>query len=208
LDRALAANPAPALALLDDPATQTQTYAPGHAEEAGSGIDPHAWLNPQNAIAWLDLIAARLAALDPEHATTYAANSANAKARVAAMDTEIAAALAPLTDKSFVTFHAAYGYFTARYQLQAAASLALGDASAPGAARMSELAAQLRAGHYSCAFPEMQHDPALLTQIMAGSDTKLGAALDPVGSSLDFGPDAYDALMRGLAKNLSDCLYP
>jgi zinc transport system substrate-binding protein len=208
LERALAANPAPALALLADPATQTQSYAAAHAEEEGSGIDPHAWLNPQNAIAWLDLIAARLAALDPEHAATYAANNAAAKARVAAMDAEIAAALAPLADKGFVTFHAAYGYFTARYQLQAAASLALGDASAPGAARLSELAGQMRAGHYLCAFPEIQHDPALLTQIMAGSDTKLGAALDPVGSSLDFGPDAYDALMRAIAQSLRDCLQP
>jgi zinc transport system substrate-binding protein len=208
LDRALAANPAPALALLADPATRTQSYAPGQAEEEGSGIDPHAWLNPQNAIAWLDLIATRLATLDPGHAATYAANSAAAKVRVAAMDAEIAAALAPVADKGFVTFHAAYGYFTAQYQLQAAASLALGDASAPGAARLSELAAKMRAGHYICAFPEIQHDPALLTQIMAGSDTKLGAALDPVGSSLDFGPDAYDALMRAIAQSLRDCLQP
>lgn len=208
LDRALAANPAPALALLDDPATKTQSYAPGQAEEEGSTTDPHAWMNPENAIAWLDLIAARLSALDPEHAATYAANSASAKARVAAMDAEIAAKLAPVADKSFVTFHAAYGYFTAHYHLKAADSLALGDASAPGAARLSELAAQMRAGHYTCAFPEIQHDPALLTQIMAGSETKLGAALDPVGSSLDFGPDAYDALMRGIAKNLHDCLQP
>jgi zinc transport system substrate-binding protein len=163
-------------------------------------------MNPANGEIWADLIAADLSSLDPEHAATYAANAAATKARIVAMDAEITAQLAPIKDKPFVTFHAAYGYFAAHYGLAHHGSLALGDATTPGAAKLTALQADLKAGAYACAFPEVQHDPALLTQLMQGSTTKLGAALDPVGSSLRFGPDAYDTLMRSIATTLVDCL--
>lgn len=224
LERALAESPAASLTLLDAPGTQTQPYAMDHGGHAGyadhsadeydqpepshdkEGADPHAWMNPVNAAHWTDLIAAELSRQDPENAATYSANATTTKARIKAMDAEIAAQLAPLQGKAFVSFHAAYGYFTTHYGLAQAGSLALGDASTPGAARLTALQAEMQAGNYACAFPEIQHDPALLEQVMAGSAVKLGAALDPVGSSLDFGPDAYDTLMRSLANTLTDCL--
>jgi zinc transport system substrate-binding protein len=213
LERALQSSSAPALALLDAEGTQTRAFAEGEAEEDGEdhdhgNIDPHAWMDPQNAEVWLDLIAARLGELDPADAATYATNAAAAKAKVQAMDREITSMMKPLADQRFVTFHAAYGYFAAHYGLTGAASLALGDASAPGAARLSALSAEMQAGHYACAFPEIQHDPAVLTQIMAGSPTRLGGTLDPVGSSLDFGAGAYDDLMRRIATTLQACLQP
>jgi zinc transport system substrate-binding protein len=59
-----------------DDAAEDEDEHEGHAHD---GIDPHAWLDPGNGKAWLGLIAARLAELDPENAATYAAN-ANAAA--------------------------------------------------------------------------------------------------------------------------------
>jgi zinc transport system substrate-binding protein len=205
LDRALQGSDATSLALLRLYATTTQDFAAGDPDE--SGLDPHAWMNPDNAQAWLEQIALQLAQSDPAHAATYKANAATARQSIAALDADLAAQLAPLKTKPFVTFHAAYGYFTQHYGLNSTA-LALGDASTPGAAKLAELQTKLRAGTYACAFPEIQHDPALLTQLMQGSQTKLGAPLDPVGSSLPFGPMAYDNLMRNIAKSLTDCLNP
>lgn len=221
LDRALAATKGASLPLIDATGTHTQAYdaaalaaeAEEHADEGAaghdhSGVDPHAWMDPANAIVWTKLIAAELARLDPQNATTYAANADASAVRIAAMDGDLAAALAPIADKGFVTFHAAYGYFAAHYGLAHAGSLALGDASAPGAARLTELQSQLLAGEYLCAFPEIQHDPALLQQMLEGTSVKLGGALDPVGSSLEFGPDAYDDLMHAIADTLLSCLKP
>ncbi len=178
------------------------------AEEAGDdhgGIDLHAWLNPQNAIYWLDMIAAELAKADPPNAAVYHANAVTSKARIAAMDQELQAMLAPVKNRSFVTFHDAYGYFVAQYGLSFAGSVAVSDASAPGAARLRALQDTLGQG-VICAFPEVQHDPALLMQLLQGTNVRAGAAIDPVGSSLPFGPDAYDTLMRNLATHLLDCL--
>lgn len=205
LDRALQSTDTTSITLLDSQDTQTQDFAAGDTDE--SGLDPHAWMNPHNAAAWLTTIAQKLSEIDPGNTATYKANAETARKQVADMDAEISNQLAPLAAKPFVTFHAAYGYFTSHYGLKTT-SLALGDASAPGAAKLSELQTQLQANTYTCAFPEVQHDPALLTQLMQGTATKLGAPLDPTGSSLPFGPDAYDALMRNIANALTDCLNP
>ena len=39
-----------------------------HDDEEHSGDDPHLWLDPENAIAWLDAIASALSEADPENA--------------------------------------------------------------------------------------------------------------------------------------------
>ena len=54
-------------------------------------------------------------------------------------------------------------------------------------------------------FPEVQHDPALMEQLAEGTGVRIGGALDPVGSSLEPGPGAYAALLRGLAETIAEC---
>ena len=186
-------------------------HAHGHAETAEdghdhSGTDPHAWLDPANARAWLTLIAAELAEHAPDHAADYAANAAAAAAGIEALDTRIAATLKGLDDRPFVVFHDAYGYFTGHYGLTVAGSVALGDAAAPGAARLAALRDDLRAGGAVCAFPEAQHDPRLVATVVEGSGTRMGGTLDPSGTALEPGPGLYAALMTGLAETLAACL--
>ena len=177
----------------------------GHDHDHGSE-DPHAWLDPGNAQLWLGLIAAELGRLDPENGATYDANAVAAAERIAALDAELQALLAPVQGKSLVTFHDAYGYFVGHYGLPIAGSIALGDASSPGAARLSELRGELEAGGVVCIFPEVQHDPPLVEQLPEGTSVKIGGALDPVGSSLEPGPEAYAALLTGMARTISDCV--
>jgi zinc transport system substrate-binding protein len=230
LDSALGSRPegAPALALLDAEGTVTRAYAnaegvhdgaaeeghdpdheaEGHDHEGHShdGIDPHAWLDPANGQLWLGLIAAELSRLDPENAAIYAANSAAASDRISALDAEIAALLAPVRGKALVTFHDAYGYFFEHYGLTFAGSIALGDAASPGAQRLGDLRATMEAGEVLCIFPEAQHDAALVTQMAEGTGARIGGALDPVGSTLEPGPGAYAALLKGIAVTLADCV--
>lgn len=209
LDGALETRPdgAAALALLEAEGTMVRGYEKGHDEEGHDhgSADPHAWLDPDNAKVWLGLIAGELSRLDPANAATYAANATAAAEGVAALDAEIAARLAPVKDRPLVTFHDAYGYFADHYGLTFAGSIALGDASTPGAARLAELRGELEAGGVTCIFPEVQHDPALMEQLAEGTAVKIGGALDPVGSSLEPGPGAYAALLTGIAQTIVDC---
>ncbi|NJM82232.1 MAG: zinc ABC transporter solute-binding protein [Tabrizicola sp.] len=226
LDRALETRDptSAALALLDAPGTLTRGYDEPHAthedhateghdqeHEAEShdhdheGTDPHAWLDPANGKLWLGLIAAELARLDPENAATYAANAEAAAREIDALDAEVTAILAPVKDRPIVLFHDAYSYFADHYGLAVAGTIALGDASSPGAQRLDALRTTVSAGGAVCLFPEVQHDPALVAQIADGTAARIGGSLDPVGSSLEPGPAAYAALLGGLARTLADC---
>ncbi len=178
----------------------------GHEGEDHGDVDPHAWLDPANGKRWLSLIAADLSRLDPDNAATYTANAAKAAADIDSLDAEIAALLAPVKDKPIVTFHDAFGYYAAHYDLTIAGSIALGDAASPGAQRLSELRATMQSGGVLCIFPEVQHDPALVAQLAEGSDARVGGALDPVGSSLKPGAGAYAALLKGMARTIADCV--
>jgi zinc transport system substrate-binding protein len=189
-----------------DHAAETKDHAEEGHDHAHDGNDPHAWLDPGNGQTWLGLIAAELSRLDPDNAATYEANAAAAAQQIDAVDAEIAAILAPVQGKPVVTFHDAYGYFGDHYGLTLAGSIALGDASSPGAARLSELRATLEAGEVLCIFPEAQHDPALVTQMAEGTGARIGGVLDPVGSTLEPGPGAYNALLKGMATTFADCL--
>ena len=211
LEGALESRPegAASLALLDAEGTLRRDYGEReHEEEEGhdhGSEDPHAWLNPDNAQVWLELIAAELSRLDPENATTYRANAAAAGKDVAALDAEIAGILAPVKGRPLLTYHEAFGYFGEHYGLDFVGSIALGDASSPGAARLAKLRGEIVAGGVMCLFPEVQHDPALMEQLAEGTGVRIGGALDPVGSSLEPGPGAYAALLRGLAETIAEC---
>lgn len=183
--------------------TASAEHDHGHSHD---GTDPHAWLDPANAEVWLTAIAAELGRLDAENAATYTANAEAAIARVQALDAEVAQILSPVQGKPLVVYHDAYGYFAAHYGLEVFGSIALGDATAPGAARLSDLRAGVEAGTPVCLFPEAQHDATMITQLAEGTGAKVGAALDPNGSTQDPGPGAYDGLMRSLAQAMADCV--
>jgi zinc transport system substrate-binding protein len=194
------------LALLRAPGTLLRDYAGGPVQDPdAAGTDPHAWLDPDNAPVWLGLIARELSRLDPPNAATYQANAAAAAKEIAALDAEIGALLAPARDKPLATFHDAFGFFADHYGLTLTGSIALGDAATPGAARLAALRGEIEAGRILCLFPEVQQDPALVFQLAEGTGVRIGAALDPVGSSLEPGPGAYAALMTGLARSIADC---
>lgn len=178
----------------------------GHQGHAHEGTDPHAWLDPANARLWLGVIADRLAAVDPANADTYRANAAAAQDAVTALEADIAARMAAIADRPAIVFHDAYGYFAEHFGVTITGSVLLGDATPAGAARIAALRGAVEGGTVACIFPEAQHDAGPAEQLAEGTGARLGAALDPVGSTLEPGPALYGALMQGLATALSDCL--
>lgn len=176
-----------------------------HAEEAEGEIDPHLWLDPENAKLWLDAIAAALAEADPANAALYRQNAEAARAEITALEAEIAGKLAPLRGRPFVVFHDAYGYFEHRFGLEAAGAVALSDARTPGPARIARIRALIEETGAACVFREPQFRPALAETVAEGTGARVGV-LDPTGAGLRPGPGLYPALLRGLAAGLADCL--
>lgn len=201
LEHAVAADtPAKVVGLLAAARTLRRSFASDHG-----GTDPHAWLEPANAQFWLGLIGAELAAADPENAVVYGQNTAAAQAAIAALEAQIAGILGAAGSAPIVVGHDAYGYFAEHFRIRIAAAIEAGDAADPGAQRLSEIAALVRAQGVRCLFPEAGQDPRRSEMLIEGSTARLGAALDPEGRALEPGPDLYANLLRGLAASIADC---
>lgn len=183
------------------------TGAGGHDHDHDhDGVDPHAWLDPDNAALWLDAIAGALAARDAANADRYRANAAAARAQLATLDARLQAQLAPVRGQRFVVAHDAYGYFTDHYGLAPALAVASLGAATPGAARLTALHRELAQANAVCAFPEANHDPATLAMVIEGSPVAMGPRLDPEGSGIAPSPTLYSAVLAGLADTISGCL--
>ena len=174
----------------------------GHAHGAH---DPHAWLSPANAAAWLDAIAATLSEADPQNADAYAANAAAGKAELDALTEDVAQRLAPVKDRDFIVFHDAYQYFEDAFGLSAAGAISLSDATDPSPARIAEIQGRIREEGVDCVLAEPQFNEGIVATVTEGTAVNTGV-VDPMGSTLDLGPGFYPALIRDLATQLAECL--
>jgi len=176
----------------------------GHDHEAG--VDPHAWLNPANGAAWAGAIATALGAQDPDNAATYAANAAALQGRLAALDADLIALLAPVKDRPFVVYHDALGYFTDHYGLTVAGAVELSDATPPSAARLADIRALFEAAGAVCIFPEVGRDPVLIATVTEGTTVRVGAAQDFEFLERPAGPGQYEAMLRDIGTGIATCL--
>ena len=179
-----------------------------HDDHAGHGHgehDPHAWLSPQNASNWLNIIAGQLSATDPDNAGAYFANAAAGRAEIVALTAEINGMLEPLRGGKFIAFHDAYQYFENDFNFPASGAISVSDASDPSPARIAEIRDRIASEGIDCVLAEPQFNPGLIATTLEGSDAKT-AVIDPLGSDLDIGSGLYPQVIRNLAASLADCL--
>ena len=167
--------------------------------------DPHAWLSIDNAQSWLNVIAAKLSAVDPENAGVYYGNAASAIAELDAVEKEINATLDPVRGNRFVVFHDAYQYFENSFEFFAAGAISLSDASDPSAARIAEVQGRIKNEGIDCILSEPQYNANMVATVLSGTDAKTGV-IDPLGSSLEPGPNLYTELVYDMAETLAGCL--
>lgn len=186
------------LALIDQPNTHIRQLGP-------EGVDPHLWLDPENARVWLAIIAETLAEIDPDNAATYRQNATEARAVIKATTAEAQGILAKATDRPIITSHDAYGYFTDAMNLPPALSLRDASDNAPSARALRALRENIATSNAACLHPEPDDTPQSLAAL-DGLGLRQGNALDVLG--LDYaapGPDLYPEMLLGLARSIAEC---
>ncbi len=173
---------------------------PGHA-----GNDPHIWLDPDNAAAIARTAARVLTELDSDHADVYLANRDRLIARLHQLDEDLRLRLQPVAGLPYVVFHDAYQAFERHYGLNAVGSISVSPDRRPGIQRVQAIRRKIENLGARCVFVEPQFAPGLARALIEGTAARLGE-LDPIGAATAPGPDAYPALMRGLAQGLVACL--
>jgi len=177
----------------------------GHDDHGHGEFDPHIWLDPVNAKAMVHEIEEVLVEADPGNAERYEANAEKLEAKLDVLIGEVSAELESVKGKSFVVFHDAYQNFEKRFGLTAAGSITVSPEVMPGAERISKLQAKLGALNAACVFSEPQFEPKLVATVAEGTSAKTGV-LDPLGASIDDGPELYFTLIRNMADAFRTCL--
>lgn len=190
----------------DEAATgENHAHDHGDHDHDHGEFDTHLWLDPHNAKAMVAEITTSLVAADPANALTYEANQKALNDKLDALDSEIAAAVAPVKDKPFIVFHDAYQYFEHRYGVRVSGSITVRPETIPGAQRVADIHSKVADLGATCVFAEPQFQPKLVNVVLEGTPAKSGV-LDPEAATLPQGPDLYFDLMRGIASSLKECL--
>ena len=177
----------------------------GHDGHDHGAHDPHAWLSPQNAMTWLNVIAGQLSAADPDNAGAYFANAAAGRAEIKVLIGEVTETLDPVRDGRFIAFHDAYQYFEMDFNFPASGAISIGDASDPSPARIAEIQGRIAEQGIDCVLTEPQFNPGLVATVLDGTDAQTGI-LDPLGSDLEPGSALYPQLIRNLSTALAGCM--
>ena len=177
----------------------------GHDDHGHGEFDPHVWLDPVNAKAIVHEIEEALVKADPKHASTYEANAHEMMEKLDSLTAELREELEPVHDKGFIVFHDAYQYFEQRFDVAAVGSITVSPEVIPGAERVNELREKILELNATCVFSEPQFEPKLVETLVEGTGARTGV-LDPLGASLNKGPDLYFQLIRNMASSLKKCL--
>ena len=175
-----------------------------HAKHDDHLINPHIWLDPQNAKIMLGVIAARLAKADPENASTYAANADSMAARLATLETDITGQLASYSAAKFLVLHDAHVYFERCFGLRNYGAITTEPDVMPTASRVKALRDELREHRFDCIFTEPFLGQKAVALIAEGSKVSIGT-LDPIASNLPAGAQLYPDLLMSYAKALQSC---
>lgn len=92
-----------------------KTYAPLFL--APDDQDPHIWLSPKRAAAMVRLTGRELSLLDPANKETYAGNADKYIAKIEAAGREVQDSFKTLSNRTFIVYHPAFGYFAEEYSL-------------------------------------------------------------------------------------------
>lgn len=168
-------------------------------------IDPHFWLDPDNAKRMVDEIVRKLSRADKSNAARFAANGAALKRELDTLTAELSAKLAPVKSLPYIVFHDGYQYFEKRFDLKAIAAITPSPERAPGARKINQIRAKIMSERAVCVFTEPQFQPEIVKTIIDKTPARI-ATLDPLGAEIPDGPAAYTTLLRSLAASLVSCL--
>lgn len=166
----------------------------GHGHEAGD-LDPHFWLDPIKMADLADAVAEELSTVDAEGAEEYAANAAELRAELEALDADYTSGLASCERDLVVVNHDAFGYLT-KYDLELEAIAGLAPDSEPTAADIARLQDLIGDEGVTTVFSETLVSPETAETLARDAGVEADV-LDPIEGLTDTTADEdYLSLMR------------
>jgi len=175
----------------------------GDDAHAGETANPHLWLNVAYTQKYVEKLAATLKQVDPDNAADYDANAAAYLRRLVELETWVREQMAtvPNDDRRVVSFHEAFPYFAAAYDLEVVGTIIDAPGQDPSAGQIAALIEGIRAAGVSAIFAESQF-PSSLSQAIS-DETGVAVVTDLYNDSLGEPPvDSYVGLIEWNVKRI------
>lgn len=173
-----------------------------HGEE-----NPHVWVSVANTIMLVNNIAEQLAAVDSANAQRYRSNAAEYVQKLSALSARMHQALDSLPNKNIITFHEAFPYFAAEFNLNIVGVIEREPGTEPSPRELAEMIDKIKEWKVKALFAEPQYPSRAADTIARETGAKV-YFLDP-GVTGEAKPDAFDdylRLMDGNTRTLVEAL--
>ena len=157
-----------------------------HCCDEGNGLDPHVWLDSENACRMAENIRDEFCTADPARAALYRENCAKLTGELRELGARLKAEMRPYAGRRFYVYHPAFGYFANMLGLRQEAVELGGREVTP--ARMAEVVRRARADKVRTIFVQPQFSPSSTRAL----ERELGVSAVPA-----------DPLREDLVKNFS-----
>ena len=167
---------------------------------AAGGVDPHIWLDPQNAIILVDAITEVLTSVDLVNEAIYRDNASQLKRDIMSAADKARFNFDRLSDMDLVTTHDSIQYLERAFDLHVIGALSSADGVAAGARSLSSIYQQIGTG--ACLLVDINEPHGVAGNPFGEVPT---VEIDPLGSTLIAAPNYYPRLLETLAEAMSYC---
>ncbi len=175
-------------------------------DEHDHAFDLHTWLDPNNALVWIDAIAAELAEIAPEKADMFAANAENAKSEINAAKEETSTKLTAAGEIAYATAHNALKYFEDGFELDVHMVEIKAQHGQIAPKSLTEAVEHMKEDHIECIITDPAHKPKTLNVLAENTGAKV-INVDIMGRADVAVEDIYITLIKDLAAQLESCAH-
>jgi ABC-type Zn uptake system ZnuABC Zn-binding protein ZnuA len=162
------------------------------------GADPHLWMDPELARAYVRKIRDALSAADPAHRAAYARNAAAYDRTLLALEREIKQRIAtiPPRQRTMIVFHNAWQYYDDRFGLRTAGILELSPGQEPNPRQIADLVALAQRERVRAIFSEPEYSPKLMRALAESAGISVVENLYDDSLSQDARAKDYVTMLR------------
>ncbi len=148
--------------------------------------NPHLWMDPVLARAYVAKMRDQLVAMDPSHTSDYRRNARDYDAELVALQRSIAKRIAtiPPQRRAMIIFHNAFDYYNRRFGIRTVGVIELSPGQDPSPAYIAALVDLARKNHVRAVFSEPEYSPKLAQTLAKSAGIQIVSDLydDSVGN--------------------------
>lgn len=144
-----------------------------------NAADPHAWMDANNGLVYIENIKDALVSADPANSKYYIKNYTEYKAQIIKLDAYIQSEIQkiPRTKRILVTSHDAFAYYGRRYGLELNALKGISTEAEIQTSDMVRVKNRIRDSGVPAIFVESTIDPKVIQQIALDNGVEIGGEL-------------------------------